>query len=63
MAEQLPGPGTGTAGELQDAARWPERVKRASQLGAAGKIETLVKVVRSQGTVLGALPGQKPVLN
>lgn len=39
MAEQLPGPGTGTAGELQDAVRRPKRVERVSQLVAAGKIE------------------------
>jgi hypothetical protein len=39
------------------------RVERVSQLGAAGKIEALVKVVRGQGTVVGALSGQKLVLN
>jgi hypothetical protein len=63
MAEQLAGPGAGTAGELQDAARRAERVERVSQLGAAGKIEAPVKVVRGQGTVVGTLSGQKLVLN
>ena len=63
MAEQLAGPGAGTAGELQDAARRPERVERVSQLGAAGKVEALVQVVRGQGTVVGTLSGQKLILN
>ena len=63
MAEQLAGPGAGTAGELQDAARRPERVERVSQPGAAGKVEALVTVVRGQGTVVGTLSGQKLVLN
>ena len=63
VAEQLAGPGAGTAGELQDAARRAERVERVSQLGAAGKIEALVKVIRGKGTVVGTLFGQELVLN
>jgi hypothetical protein len=63
VAEQLAGPGAGTAGQLQDAARRPERVERVSQLLAAGNIETLVKVVRSEGTVVSTLLGQELVLN
>ena len=63
VTEQLTGPGAGTAGELEDAARRPERVERVSQLGAAGKIKALVKVVRGEGTVVGTLFGQELVLN
>jgi hypothetical protein len=63
VAEQLGRPGTGAAGELEDAARRPERVERVSQLGAAGEIEALVKVIRGEGTVVGALFGQELVLN
>jgi hypothetical protein len=53
----------GTAGELEDAARRPERVECVRQLGAAGKVKALVKVVPGEGTVVGTLLGQEPVLN
>ena len=63
MAQELTGPHAGTAGELEDAASGPERIERARQLGAAGKIEALVKVVRGEGTVVGTLLREQPVLN
>jgi hypothetical protein len=52
-----------SSGEFEDAARRPERVERVCQVGDAGKIEALVKVFRGEGTVVGTLFGQEPVLN
>lgn len=63
VTKQLGDPGAGTAGQVKDAARRPERVKRLSQPGAAGKIGELVKVVRGEGTVVGTLLGQELVLD
>ena len=38
-------------------------VERVRQLGAAGKIKTLVEVVLGQGTVVGTLSSPQLVLN
>jgi len=63
MAEQLGSPGAWTAGEVEHAAFRPELLKCVGQLSAAGKIKELVKVVRREGAVVGALLGQDPVLS
>ena len=54
MAEQLAGPDPGTAGELEHAAGWLERIKRLGHFVAAGKVQALVQTVRGQGPVVGA---------
>jgi hypothetical protein len=63
VAEQLAGPDTGTAGQLEDATRRPERVERVGHLPAAGSIEPLVKVIGGEGTVIGTLLRQELVLS
>ena len=62
VAEQLPGPHAGPAGELQHASGWPERVKRGGDLIAAGEVQPLVQVIRGQRTIVGDLLIEETVI-